>query len=87
MKRALILYLLTTWTLFLIVVSCDRHRHVIRGFVDEPQDSILIDLSGYIGQGPGTELVEVRKYDGYYYFLFFNGYLSDLDELISSCIG
>ena len=44
MKRVIILSLLITWTLFLIVVSCDRHRHVIRGFVDEPQDSILIDL-------------------------------------------
>ena len=79
MKRILTLFSMAVWTLLFLVVSCDRHRHVIRGFVDEPQDSILIDLSGYIGQGPGTELVEVRKYDGYYYFLFFNGYLSDLD--------
>ena len=60
MKRILALFSMAVWTLLFLVVSCDRHRHVIRGFVDEPQDSILVDLGGYIGPGPGTELVEVR---------------------------
>ena len=79
MKRAIILYLLTTWTLFLIVVSCDRHRHVIREFVDEPQDSILVDLSDYIRRGSWTELENVKKCDGLYYFLFHVEYVPNLN--------
>ena len=79
MKRAVILYLLIIWALFLIIVSCDRHRHVIRGFVDEPQDSILVDLSEYIHRDSVTELVEIKKYDGHYYFLFYVQYLPNLN--------
>ncbi len=79
MKRALILYLLTIWTLFLIVVSCDRHRHVIRGFVDEPQDSILIDLSEYAHPASKIELFDVKKCGGYYCFRFDGAYRDDYD--------
>ena len=51
-------------------MSCDRHRLVVRGFVDEPQDSILIDLSEFVHSASKIELFDVIKCDGYYYFRF-----------------
>ena len=79
MKRAIILYFLIIWALFLIVVSCDRHRHVIRGFVDEPQDSILFDLSEYAHPASRIELFDVEKCDGNYYFRFYVIYKDGFD--------
>ena len=69
MKRTVIFFLLAVWAL--LVISCSHPRLVVRGFVDEPQDSILIDLSKYVKPGSGVELANVRKCDGYYYFQFF----------------
>ena len=79
MKRILALFSMAVWTLLFLVVSCDRHRHVIRGFVDEPQDSILVDLSDYIRRGSWTELENVKKCDGLYYFLFHVEYVPNLN--------
>ena len=70
---------MAVWTLLFLVVSYDRHRHVIRGFVDEPQDSILVDLSDYIRRGSWTELENVKKCDGLYYFLFHVEYVPNLN--------
>jgi len=79
MKRTIILYLLSIFTLTLMQVSCGRHRLVVRGFIDEPQDSILIDLSEYLHPASKIELFDVRKCNGYYYFRFDRGYRDDYD--------
>jgi hypothetical protein len=70
MKRTIFLYLSAILTLSLMQMSCDRHRLVVRGFVDEPQDSILIDLSEFVHSASKIELFDVIKCDGYYYFRF-----------------
>ena len=79
MKRTIILFLLAILTLTLMQVSCDRHRHIVRGFVDQSQDSILIDLSEYAHSASKIELFDVRKCDGYYYFRFDGVYRDDFD--------
>ena len=45
MKRIAIYALML---LVALIVSCGRHRLVVHGFVDEPQDSILFDLKDYV---------------------------------------
>ena len=79
MKRTIILFLLAILTLTLMQVSCDRHRHIVRGFVDQSQDSILIDLSEYTHPASKIELFDVKKCDGYYYFRFDGVYRDDYD--------
>ena len=69
MKRTVIFFLLAAWAV--IVASCSRHRLVVNGFVDEPQDSILIDLSQYVFPDSRIEIKDVKKLDGYYYFRFY----------------
>ena len=73
MKRTIYLNLLVVLTLTLIQVSCSHHRFAIRGFIDEPQDSIHFDLSEYAYPTSEIELYDVRKCDGYYYFKFGGG--------------
>ena len=55
----------------ILIVSCGRHRMVVRGFVDEPQDSILFDLKDYVLPASEVELWNVVKCGGYYYFTFY----------------
>ena len=73
MKRTVILFLLAVWAL--LVASCSRHRLVVNGFVDEPQDSILIDLSEYVHPDSWVVLEDIEKVDGYYYFRFDVAYI------------
>lgn len=51
-------------------MSCGRHRVVVHGFVDEPQDSILFDLKDYVLPASEVDLWNVVKCGGYYYFCF-----------------
>ena len=67
MKRIAIYALML---LVALIVSCGRHRLVVHGFVDEPQDSILFDLKDYVLPASEVDLWNVMKYDGYYYFCF-----------------
>lgn len=67
MKRIAIYALML---LVALIVSCRRHRLVVHGFVDEPQDSILFDLKDYVLPASEVDLWNVMKYDGYYYFCF-----------------
>lgn len=53
-----------------LIVSCGRHRLVVHGFVDEPQDSILFDLKDYVLPASEVDLWNVVKCGGYYYFTF-----------------
>ena len=77
MKRTVIFFLLAVWAL--LVASCSRHRLVVNGFVDEPQDSILIDLSQYVFPDSRIEIKDVKKLDGYYYFRFGMTYRGDFE--------
>ena len=56
--------------MLVLVVSCDRKRQVARGFVNDPQDSILFDLKDYVLPASEVDLWNVVKCDGYYYFCF-----------------
>lgn len=69
MKRSVFVCSLLAWTL-VHIVSCDHHRLVAHGFVDEPQDSILFDLKDYVLPASEVDLGHVIKCDGYYYFCF-----------------
>ena len=67
MKRIAIYALML---LVALIVSCGRHRLVVHGFVDEPQDSILFDLKDYVLPASEVDLWNVVKCGGYYYFTF-----------------
>ena len=69
MKRSIVVCSIIVWTL-VHFVSCDRHRQVAHGFVDNPQDSILFDLNDYVLPASEVDLWNVVKCDGYYYFCF-----------------
>ena len=69
MKRTVFYCSIIIWTLFLIA-SCGRHRLVVHGFVNEPQDSILFDLKDYVLPSSEVDLWNVVKCGGYYYFTF-----------------
>ena len=65
MKRTIVYCSIIIWTLVLIA-SCGRHRQVVHGFVDAPQDSILFDLKDYVLPASEVDLWNVVKCDGYY---------------------
>ena len=69
MKRTIVYCSIIIWMLVLIV-SCGRHRQVVHGFVDAPQDSILFDLKDYVLPASEVDLWNVVKCGGYYYFTF-----------------
>lgn len=69
MKRTIVYCSIIIWTLVLIA-SCGRHRQVVHGFVDAPQDSILFDLKDYVLPASEVDLWNVVKCGGYYYFTF-----------------
>ena len=69
MKRTIVYCSIIIWTLVLIA-SCGRHRLVVHGFVDEPQDSILFDLKDFVLPASEVDLWNVVKCGGYYYFCF-----------------
>lgn len=47
MKRIFPYCTIIIWTLVLIA-SCGHNRQVVHGFVDEPQDSLFLDLKEYV---------------------------------------
>ena len=69
MKRSILVYSIIVWTL-VHIVSCDRHRQVAHGFVNDPQDSILFELNDYVLPASEVDLWNVVKCGGYYYFCF-----------------
>ena len=70
MKRAVIFCFCIAGILFGIM-SCGRHRLVVRGFVDEPLDSIIFDLKDHALPASEVCIWDVEKAGGYYYFTFY----------------
>lgn len=62
LKRSIFVCSLIVWTL-VHILSCDHNRLAFRGFVDEPQDSILFDLKDYVLPASKVDLWNVVKCD------------------------
>ena len=58
------------WALIL-TVSCGSHGPCSAGFVNEPQDSISIDLKYIVFPASEIRAVDARKCGGYYFFWFY----------------
>ena len=69
MKRSIVICSIIIWTL-VHIVSCDRHRQVAHGFVDEPQDSLFLDLKEYVYPASEVYLSRAVKSNGFYYLVF-----------------
>ena len=69
MKRTFVYCSIIIWTLVLIA-SCGHNRLVVHGFVDEPQDSLFLDLKEYVYPASEVYLSRAVKSNGFYYLVF-----------------
>lgn len=70
MKRIFPYCTIIIWTLVLIA-SCGHNRQVVHGFVDEPQDSLFLDLKEYVYPASEIYLSRAVKSNGFYYLVFY----------------
>ena len=70
MKRTIVYCSIIIWTLVLIA-SCGRHRPVVHGFVDAPQDSLFLDLKEFVFPASEVYLSRAVKCNGFYYLVFY----------------
>ena len=82
MKRTLIYSLSIVWIL-VQMASCERHHSVRHGFVNEPRDSIVLDLRGFAADS-SIRIEQARKCgDNYYFLLRANSFPGQPDYLFA----
>ena len=62
-------YSVIVWAL-MSLVSCSVREQKIRGFVNEPQDSIFVDLKDYVFPASDIWVREAVKCGEHYFFMF-----------------